>query len=330
MRKAVSSVSLALAITLGAFPVLGADADHPSQGADSDSHQRTAARTLASEGTQAFERQDYEQALDLFDRALSLVQAPTLGLMRARTLVELGRWVEAVDTYATLPRGDEDPNNPAFRQAMDEATQELNLLLPRLPRLRVTVRGLDGARAEVRVDGRTLSDALVGVDNPLDPGTHRIEVLTPERDPEVRVINLAERDKKEIVIELAPPRRPEPVAPPPPPPPVAPPRDDTNVPAIAAFATGGAGAVLGIVTGSMALGHKEDLDAVCTPDCPPNMRDTLSAYRLERTLSYVGFGVGFAGAALGSYFLFREPKVEGARTLSLGIRRRGVVVSGTF
>ncbi len=325
MRALVTSTSLlvTLALTTPAFAT-----DTPPE---ADSHTRTAARTLAAEGTEAFERREYERALDLFDRALSLVRAPTLALMRARTLVELGRWVEAVDTYATLPRAD-DPSNPAFRQALDEAEHELGVLMARLPRLRVSVRGPDGAEREVRIDGRKLEPALVGVDSPVDPGPHRVEVIVPGRAPEVRDVTLAERDRKELVIELVAPepaRRPEPVAKPVPrPAPVE--SGGFDVPVIAAFATAGAGLVLGVTTGAIALGKKSDLDAVCTVDCPETMRGTLSAYRLHRTLSYVGFGIGVVGAGVGSYFLMSEPEEEGSAQVSLVLSPSGVLVSGRF
>jgi len=325
MRALVRSASLLVAF-LAAIPAHAADAPP-----DADSHTRTAARTLAAEGTEAFERREYERALDRFDRALSLVRAPTLALMRARTLVELGRWVEAVDTYATLPRAD-DPNNPAFRQAMDEAEHELGVLMPRLPRLRVSVRGDDGARAEVRVDGRKLEAALVGVDSPVDPGPHRVEVLVPGRATEVRDVTLAERDRKELVVELvaaAPVRRPAPAAAPAPRPDTAA-SSDVGVPVIAAFATAGAGLVLGVATGAIALGKKSELDAVCTVDCPESMRETLSAYRLHRTLSYVGFGVGVFGAGVGSYLWLSGSEAEGAARVAVGVSPGGVLVAGRF
>ena len=55
-----------------------------------DAHTRTAARNLAAQAAEAFERQEYEEALDLFQRAGSLIQAPTIALMEARTLAARG------------------------------------------------------------------------------------------------------------------------------------------------------------------------------------------------------------------------------------------------
>jgi hypothetical protein len=201
-----------------------------------------------------------------------------------------------------------------------------------LPRLRVSVRGLEGVRSEVRIDGRKLDDALVGVDNPLDPGTHRIEVTTPGRTPEVREVTLLEGDRKEVAIEvvaLEATPAPEPVAPPAPPP-VAEKETALGAPAIASFATAGAGVLLGTISGSIALGKRSDLEAACEADCPPSMRDTLSAYRLHRTLSYVGFGVALGGAALGSYFLLSGTDAETETSVSMGVSPASVLIRGRF
>ena len=55
-----------------------------SNGAES----RTAARDLASQGIEAFERHDYAAAIDRFERAFALVPAPSISVMHARSLVQ--------------------------------------------------------------------------------------------------------------------------------------------------------------------------------------------------------------------------------------------------
>jgi hypothetical protein len=299
---------------------------------DVDSHTRTAARTLASEGTQAFERKDYAQALDLFRRAGSLVPAPTIALMEARTLVELGRWVEAIDAYASVQKMREDPDNPAFRQAADEAAREAEALMPRIPRLKITVPASE--TLSVFVDGRVLVPALVGVDNPVDPGAHRVEARREKGAPLVHDVTLAEGERRQLAIELeelAVPA-PAPVRPPapPPPPPLPEQTSRLGVPAIVSFAAGGAGLVLGAVTGGIALGKKSDLDEVCDAElgCPESSSSTLSAYRTHRTLSYVGFGVGIVGVAAGTYFVLSAPAKP--TTVAIGVSPLSVVVKGAF
>ena len=109
----------ALLISLGASP---AAAKPAGDEAELDSHTRTAARSLAAQGAAAFEAQKYAAALDHFERAAALVEAPTILLMQARTLVQLGRWVEGADKYASVQRWKdthpvEQTSNPTFTQA---------------------------------------------------------------------------------------------------------------------------------------------------------------------------------------------------------------------
>ncbi len=80
-----------------------------------DSVTRTTARDLALQGSEAFDHGQYQVALDLFQRAGELVRAPTISLMQARSLSQLGRWVEAMDAYEGVQHFPGiDPSNPAF------------------------------------------------------------------------------------------------------------------------------------------------------------------------------------------------------------------------
>src|ERR1051325_8916070 len=95
-----------------------------------------AARALAAQGSQAFERRDFAQALELFQRASAIIPAPTITLMEARTLVELGRLVEAVEKYGATQRMlAVDPNNIVFQEAAASAQREVEPLLQRIPTL---------------------------------------------------------------------------------------------------------------------------------------------------------------------------------------------------
>lgn len=297
---------------------------------ETDSHTRTAARALAAQGSQAFDKQDYKTALDLFQRAFALIEAPTIALMEARTLVQLGRWVEAADRYAAVQKMHSPAPNAAFTQAVDAATQELALLMPRIPTLKLTLSGVEGERVEVSIDGRKLADVLVGVDNPVDPGPHRIEVRRASGEVEQRSVRLAESEHQTLDIELSArsvvraPVREKPVV-------VQTPESDFASGRTLAFAVLGAGAAataFGAVTGVVALGARNDLERECSPGCPEEMRDQLDRYRSNRTLSYVGFGLGVIGLGAGSYLLFTaEP--EGA-PVAVGVSPSGVAMRGVF
>lgn len=296
---------------------------------EADSHTRTAARALAAQGSQAFDKQDYETALDLFHRAFTLIEAPTIALMEARTLVQLGRWVEAADRYAAVQKMQSSAPNAAFTQAVDAATQELALLMPRIPLLRVELNGLDGEAVEVAIDGRKLAVVLVGVDNPVDPGSHEIVARRPNGRTEQRSVSLREGERKEveIVFTTAPdpaPHRSEPRI------------VDAKEPGVPADRTlayvvlggGTAATAFGAVTGVMALSARKDLERECSPGCPEDMRDALDRYRSTRALSYVGFGLGIVGLGAGSYLLWSAEPEEAH--VAIGVSPRGVLMRGVF
>ena len=280
---------------------------------------RMAARVLAAQGSEAFEHREFARALELFQRASAIVQAPTISLMEARTLVELGRLVEAAEKYASTQRMlSVDPSNAIFRDAADAAQRELEPLMRRLPTLRVRLVGLPPEEnPEIRIDGRKLPAEQAAVDRPIDPGRHRIEVRLSS-GVTLREVTLLERQHEDVVIMPAlPEARPVAQAPsaPPPPPRVEPSRE---APRTLGWVVAGAGLAFtgfGAVTGVLALKHKSDLDAACDPGCPQASADDITAFRRERTLSYIGFGAGAVGLVAGGYLLLRP-----AQPASVAIR----------
>lgn len=298
---------------------------------EGDSHTRTAARTLAAEGAAAFERRDFPAALDLFQRAGALVEAPTIVLMQARTLVELGRWVEAADRYSfAMNLQSPDSANPAFQAALQAAADEYEALKARLPLLKVELQG--GRPAEVWIDGRLLPAPLVGVDTPLDPGNHRVEVREPGRASIVREIMLREGAREDLLIPLREDPAPQSASAPAPlePPPTPVPSDTSkdNTLGWVALGTGAGATLVGIGTGLYALNKKSDLDAACKPGCPPSFEDDIDSFRQFRTVSYVAFGVGALGLGWGSYVLLSGK--PDSPTVAVRASTRGAWVEGSF
>lgn len=289
-----------------------------------------AARALAAQASDAFEQRDFERALSLYDRASAIIAAPTITLMQARTLVELGRLVEAAEKYAETQRMlSLDPSNSAFRDATDAARQEVAALMREIPTLRVRLVGPRPDDLVITIDGRRLLPALAAVAHPVNPGVHRVEART-RHGVVVHEVTLAERQHEDVVLELpraaaAPLPRPVLVA-------GTPPRAFEAGSAQRTFGwvlagTGAGLATLGAVTGFMALGRKSELDDVCRPGCPETSRSDIDAYRLERTLSYVGFGIGTAALAGGAILLWQAP----ARTdVAVGVGPRAFSVAGRF
>jgi hypothetical protein len=289
-----------------------------------DSDARMAARVLAAQGSEAFEQRDFPRALELFQRADTIIPAPTITLMEARTLVELGRLVEALEKYsATQHMLAVDPTNEAFRQAADDAQRETEPLLQRIPTLRVRVHGaLPADRLEIQIDGKKVMPALAAVDRPSDPGPHHVVVRTADGRTVTRDLVLAEGAHEDVELTLAPLPAPAPL-------PVLPAPKASNPGNTAGWAlviSGAAFAGVGALTGILALEEKSHLDSVCKPGCPPGSEASIDAFRRERTVSYVAFSVGVLAAAGGGYLLVKHPPHQVGLAVAPGL----VAVAGSL
>lgn len=313
----------------GSTPESAAPATPAGSSAQVDEQTRQDARDLAVRGTEAFERHQYDLALDFFRRASSLVRAPTIALMEARCLAQLGRLVEAVDEYETTERMPlPAETNRAFESAIAAAAAEGARLKARVPRIDVRLSGPapDGP-IPVFLDGRSLPEALLGSDAPVDPGSHRVELRLRDRHPVIREVSVEEGGRAEVVLDVPPPPL---VAPPP-----VPERSSGGgfssrvVLAWSMLGAGGVFGVVGAVTGVAALAKERTLDRVCVPDdvCPSQDAGELGAFRAYRTVSYAAFGLGVAAAGTGAVLLVAGgPK----RSIALSAIVGGARLEGTF
>ncbi|MCA9627278.1 MAG: hypothetical protein KC766_06415 [Myxococcales bacterium] len=322
---------------LASLFIVGPVAGQPASAAD-----RSAARLLGQEGVALYQKGEYDQALDRLTRAEALVPAPSLSLWAARSLVELGRLIEANERYLAATRirieqqGLDEARLQVQRQAQADATKERAALLPRIPKLTIELRGAN-ATAKILVDGRELPAALIGVAHPVDPGTHRVIL-----GDQALELTLQEGESKAVTLvapHAAEPPGPGAVA--------SPPRsaakppsafsvgaaraDDgrpSSVPAYLALGVGGAGFVLAGVTGFIALQKKSDLDDACPDEqCPPELHGEVDSYERMKTLSTIGFAVGVIGAASGVVLLLSQSD-DSAVHARLGLG--SVAVGGRF
>jgi len=309
-RRIVRAYGLFLVLTLS---VASGHAETADAG---DPLTRSAARDLAAQGAEAFDQQRYDAALDLFTRAGALVRAPTIVLMQARSLRQLGRWVEAIDTYEIAQRMPlPDDANATFRDATVSAAEEGRALWERLPRLNVRVEGT-AKQTEVWVDGRKLPPALVGVETPFDPGPHRVEVRAPNLPSVTRDIVLSASAHETLVIPFDEPPPVNPAAAAASKPAATDPSAASGKTSVArtmswvAVGTGTALLATGITAGVLALEKRSDLDAVCQPGCPPSYEDDIDRYRSYRTISYVSIGLGAAAVLAGAGYLVFSHKSD--------------------
>ena len=97
----------------------------PSAHAQMSDAERAAARDLFKQGDELQRAGKYADALDKFQRAQQVFQAPTNVLRIAECQTQLGKLVEATEAYRSVIRWPLAPGAPpAFQSAIDQAKVE--------------------------------------------------------------------------------------------------------------------------------------------------------------------------------------------------------------
>lgn len=275
-----------------------AEAPAPPSPTDVDDPTRSAARLLAQEGLTLFDSGKFADAMDRFERASTLVHAPTMGLMAARALEKLGRYVEASERYLAVTRMTLAADaSEAFRAALESAAREQEALIVRIPILVIAVSAA-APGVTVTLDGKVVPAALLGAKQPVDPGPH-VVVLTHGKTTRTERLLLKEAESRRVVLALDPP----------PPPPLAPASSTLRTVGWIGVAAGGAGIVLGAVTGGLAITAKSTLDRdTCTDNkCPSSAIPDVESYRTLRMLSGAGLIAGVVTATAGALVVGLSP-----------------------
>jgi hypothetical protein len=231
--------------------------------------QRAGARSLATEGAQAFNEGRFKDAVDLFVKAESLMHAPPHLLFAARAHTKLGQFVKAREAYMKIVKEQLAPNAPqAFRDAQSAAEEERRLVEPHIGRLTIKVEGAERATdLVVAVDGQPIPSVLLGVPQPMDPGDHTITgVATGFKGPPVTA-TLKDAGLAVVTLKM---------------------EFDSSAAAPAPAPAAAGGAVVST-----------------TPSGAPP-RDSGGGPNGMRIGSYVGFGVGAVGIALGTVFVLKS------------------------
>lgn len=190
-------------------------ANTPSASAQSE-EEVAGARAAATEGAKAFQQGRWQDAVDLFTRAESLVHAPPHLLFSARAHAKLGRLVAARELYNKILReqlADDAP--PAFVSARDAAKSEIQAIEPRLAKLTIEVEGAADKQVAVTMDGRPVASALIGLPTPADPGKHEITATAEGFVAKPQSVTLAEGGQGQVTLSLVPDPSYKPPAPPP-------------------------------------------------------------------------------------------------------------------
>jgi hypothetical protein len=290
---------------------------------------RVSARTLGYAGVEAYRVGDYVAAEQNFSQAFTLLPVPSLGLWSARSLLKLGRMVEAAGRYRQVAGLPVAPGEVEIQtQARADALAEQRALLPRIPRLRIELIGARSGEVEVLVDGVSLARALGGEALGINPGTRLVVGRRGGERQEV-VVKAREGQQVQATLTFHEVLPSEPLAERPTQP-TAPPFEDENPVSPpwrsvgwVGVGVGSAALVLSGVLGLVANGKRSSFKDACPGDvCPSDVsrdvRDDVSTYDTLRTLSTVGWITGGVLAAGGLVLLFTAPATDGDVSLGLG------------
>lgn len=140
-----------------------------------DAQTTAAARALFEEGMGAVDRGEFVIAVDRLRRSLELRDSQVVRFNLALALLEVREYLEATEHLRLVQRRAE-PDSELRRTA----EERLAAAEARLGRLRVVIDG-DTDGVTTQIDGHPMPDALVGVEQPSNPGVHQIAIFRGDR-----------------------------------------------------------------------------------------------------------------------------------------------------
>jgi hypothetical protein len=298
MRRALATIALLLATSLA--PTVTADDKREPSAEDKET-----ARTLFRDGDEKFRAGDYAGALKAFEAAHELVGLPTTGLEVGRTLMMMGRLLEAREMFLKVARLEKKSDEQSAQQAArTEAEGLAEQVARRIPTIRVVVRGPAASAAiTLQIDGQEVAGTAIDFPRKVDPGEHDVTVSAPGFASGTRRVSVGEG--KEEVLELT--LEPENGDAPPEPAPAAPDDDDRGpMPVLSwiGFSLGAVGLAVAIPTGVVAFNEKSDLEGrcdanmVCPQDVESDLDEALTIAHVSTAffvVAGVGLGVGVVG-----------------------------------
>ncbi len=297
------------------------------------------ARTLAKDGVALQESGDCAGAVEKYQKAEALYHTPSVLTRLGECQIKLGKLVAGSESLQRVVREQLPANAPApFVQAQAHAKELLDATLPRIGKLKLHVDAPEGAQLTLKIDGQTVSTASLDTDRAADPGPHVVEVSGPGLVTAKGSVEVGEGLRATLSLKIEretakvkpkskdatdtdadepatePTRKPKHVE-------AVKPDDDEDEPVrkkrkraaaepegpsrvapIVMFVTAGVGIGVGTIFGLRASGKKSDLDAVCVNKaCPPSADGDISTMKNSATISTIGFGVGIAALAVGTF-----------------------------
>lgn len=315
----------------------------PAWGAEDASAAETgAARSLAVDGLKLAQANNCAEAVPKLERAEKLYHSTFVAIRLGECYVSLGKLVEGTELLRKSLREPQPTEpTPALAKALERAQKVVDSTKPRIAGLTVKVAAVQDMR--VSIDGVVVPSALVDTEVPTDPGEHNVEVTAPGFLRSATRLSIGEGEKKNVTLTLtrdpnaavaptapvdAAPKAassstPAPLASPPSVsgPPAAEPAPNRTT-AYVAWGVGAAALAAGGVLGVMTMQKHSDLKGNCTDGaCPPERQGDLDSAKRLGNFSTIAFGVGAAGAVLGTVLFFTASPSRADRAASAPERR---------
>jgi hypothetical protein len=306
-----------------------------------DDAEKAAARELSNQAKVDYDAGRFDDAARKFRQAFEVAKVPTLAVWTARSLASRGRLVAASELYRQASQL--SPNDlwvgNAQQEAQSDAAKELNLLLPRIPRIRIHIEGAAVKDVEVTISGAKLLGALLDVDRMTDPGDWTV---VGKRGSEVvqHAITLKEAERQEVTLNFKPEAnavvpvstQPKPL-------------DATAADSTQSQNSGGknqrllgwvttgvgaAGLLTGAVAGIVVMSKHSSLDCPGNKCSPPVSPGSVDSYNSMRTVSTTGFIVGGIATIAGVTLILTSPKNGPEPAVGLWVGPTSAGASGVF
>lgn len=288
MRAPIAALALAAALCAPSF----------ARTARAQDKSEAEAQRLFLEGRAAVERGDYAAGCPKFEESLKIVRRAGTLLNLAQCEDHAGRLRPALD-YWNEGAKQLDPTDERLALARKRIAE----LEARVPKLTVSLASTAPAGVVVRVDGAPLPAAEIGAARQMDPGSHEVVLLVPGQPEQRLPVELAEGDRKEVLLQVAPGERSVMLVPGKGGPSGG--DDGRRTLGLVLGGVGVAGLVAAGVTGGMIMARDGDIDAAC-PDqrCTPQGRELIRGSTPLLVVNGIAWGVGLVGLGAGAWLFF--------------------------
>ena len=158
-----------------------------------------AARGLFKDGLELEKKKDYPGALERFRKVAEIKSTAIVRYHEGFCAEKSGKWIDALDAYSRAQI--DGQGDPKQKDAVEASRKAADALRPRVPRVKVKITGAAKSKAQITIDGVAVSPVLLDAGIPVDVGTHAVELVGPNVEPQKQEVTVAEKDVKEVSFE---------------------------------------------------------------------------------------------------------------------------------